>query len=119
MSRFRKTNIRRVRDATLWRECGYCGATVRARYCSAPCEYGAQTVRDIEARGFRRKDVSRTSAWEDAARERRMSHVRRLVGLGCPIDIALLEAGFSWGERESAAQHLRRKGLQWPNPLLW
>lgn len=106
-------------SARAWRECGYCGATVRTRYCSAVCRYGAQSVRDIEVRGVRRKEGLHTSAWEDAARETRMAHVRKLVGLGCPIDIALLEAGFTRDERESAAQHLRRKGLKWPNPLLW
>ena len=106
--------MRRQRISEFWRECGYCGATVRTRYCSAACEYGAQTVRDIEKRGFRRKDVSHTSPWEDAARERRMSHVARLLGLGCPIDIAVDEAGFTSRERQAAERFLRRQGLKWP-----
>jgi hypothetical protein len=105
-----------VTEARPWRECGYCGATVRTKYCSETCKYHSQTIRDVEVRGVRRKDVTHTSAWEDALWEARLACVRRLVEAGCPIDVAILEAGFTWDERVAVSQRLRRHGLRWPRP---
>lgn len=96
------------RPERVWRECAWCGARTRRVTCGQRCNHMHFRLRAAERGQPTSSGARAQSEWEAAEREARVRLAARLWRAGCPLEVALDEAGFTADEWEAAERAVFR-----------